>query len=146
MRRAAFALLVPLGLAGGTGCQEPTACTLVLLIPSVSVDVAQLGVDPATTDARICLDDDCSAADLRTALPEPPHGAGPVTAVWERDIPDRERVDVTLVLSDRAGVGERYRGQGRVWTETVEPNGPGCGETVPLPPLTALPDGSLRAG
>ena len=144
--RPVLALLLPLGLAAAAGCQEPTACTLVMIVPSVSVDVAQLGIDPTATDARICLDDECADAALQTLPHEPTDAAGPVTAVWERDIPDRERVDVTLLLTDRAGAAERYRGQGRVRTETVEPNGPGCGETVTLPPLTALPDGSLRAG
>jgi hypothetical protein len=62
---------------------------------------------------------------------------------WERAIPDRDRVTVTLVLTDRATGGERYRGTGRAAPEVFEPNGPGCGDSVALPQFLAQPDGSL---
>ena len=122
------------------GCGAPQACTLIGFLPSVAVDVSAVTPDPAAIDATLCLDDECGAAELVLTPGEP------ALAVWQREaIPRREELEVRLTLIDAATGAEVYRGAGGAPTEVIEVNGPGCGESVSLPTLRALPDGRLEA-
>ncbi len=148
-----------------TGCAEPRACTLVMHQPGVTVDIGRLDLDPLTADARMCVDAECTDVPVTVLMPAATAGPGgpsfpsaPTTAEpadpaqdapegasveWQHPIPDRDRVEVSLVLTDRVSGGELYRGQTTAEPAVIEPNGPGCGETRALPPLTARPDGYL---
>ncbi|MCA0144116.1 hypothetical protein [Blastococcus sp. LR1] len=135
---AALALLV---LAGCSEGGPPQACSLVMLVTAVSVDVSALDVDPRTVGASLCVESDCGARD-------PWYEGSPVEETVHRiepRIPDRDEVEVRVTLTDPGTGGELYRGSGTVRTELVEPNGPGCGETRVLPAVTADPDGTLHA-
>ncbi len=139
-----------------TGCAAPHACTLVMHEPGVTVDVGGLDLDLRTADARICLDAECTDVPVTVLMPAPtsapttaeptdPAQAAPEDASvqWQHPIPDQDRVEVTLVLTDRVTGGELYRGRTTAEPEVTEPNGPGCGEVRTLPPLTARADGYL---
>ena len=73
-------------------------------------------------------------------------GAAPdeaATAVWQWDLPGRDEVAVRVFVADATTGAELYRGAGRVRTEVLEVNGPGCGESLSLPRVSARPDGTL---
>ena len=114
---------------------------MVALVTSVSVDVSALPVDPRTVGATLCVEEECG--------PREPWVEGlPAEATVHRvepRIPDRDDVEVRVVLTDPVTGAEVYRGSGSVPVEVVEPNGPGCGETRVLPGVVADPDGTLRA-
>jgi hypothetical protein len=139
-----------------TGCAAPHACTFVMYEPSVTVDVGGLDLDLSTADARICLDAECTDVPVTVLMPAPttaptpaeptdPAQAAPeyASVEWQHPIPDQDRVEVTLVLTDRVTGGQLYRGRTMTEPEVMEPNGPGCGEVRTLPPLTARADGYL---
>ena len=121
------------------GCAQPEACTLIGFVPSVAVDLGDVVTDPATVAVTVCLDEECGPADVGVAPDEP------ATAVWQRDVPDRDEVTVRVTVTDATTGAELYRGAGPVRTEVLEINGPGCGESLSLPRVTARPDGTLVA-
>ena len=134
---AALPLVVLTGCTGG----PPQACSLALLVGSVSVDVSALDVDPGSVDALLCVGEDCGPRD--PSFEDRPAEA--TVARVDPDIPPGDEVEVRVVLTDPATGTELYRGSGQVPVEVVEPNGPGCGEARVLPAVTAHPDGTLRA-
>lgn len=119
-------------------------CSLVLLESSVSVDIGALPVDPATVGALLCVEDDCADRDPWFDDAEAARAVPRISRVGA-DIPDRDEVQVRVVLTDPGSGAEVYRGSGAVPVDVVEPNGPGCGKTRTLPPVTADPDGTLRS-
>ncbi|SNR38383.1 hypothetical protein [Blastococcus mobilis] len=146
-----------LGLIGFTvtGCAAPRACTQVMYEPGVTVDLGGLDIDLRTADARICLDAECTDVPVTVLMPAPtsapsaePTGPAQIlperaSVEWQRPVPDQDRVEVSLVLTDRVSGGALYRGRTTTEPTVREPNGPGCGEIRTLPPLTARPDGYL---
>ena len=65
--------------------------------------------------------------------------------MWEREIPDRDVVEFSLVLADRTTGAPLYQGAGRAEPQVFEPDGAGCGQSIALPPLTVAPGGSLAS-
>jgi hypothetical protein len=140
-----FALATALA---ATGCAPEHACSLIAIDASVTVDVGFVGIAPETTTARLCLDDECTDLPVEALDPEPGSGQAaqpevPASVRWRRDIPRRDEVTVTLDLTDRATGAPLYHGEGRAVPDVLEPNGPGCGEAVALPTLTASTAGTL---
>ena len=119
------------------GCAPPQACTLIGFVPSVAVDLGAVVPDPAAVEATVCLEEECGPADVGVAPDEP------ATAVRQQDVPDRDEVAVRVTVTDAVTGAELYRGAGRVRTEVLEINGPGCGESLSLPRVSARPDGTL---
>ncbi|MCZ2803878.1 hypothetical protein O2W18_02040 [Modestobacter sp. VKM Ac-2983] len=132
--RAVLVLLVA-ALAGCAG--QPQGCTEMAALTVVAVDTSALDL-PAGTTAEVCLDDECTGVEV---------GADPRSSQgvwWEREIPDVEKVQVSLTLRDPAGT-RLWSVSAPVDTEVTRPNGPGCGEWTVLPVLTATSDGRLTA-
>jgi hypothetical protein len=136
-----LAAVLPLAVLTACSGGPPQACSLVMLESSVAVDLSGLDVDLRSVDAALCVANDCGAT-------RPWTEGSPTGGIISRigpDIPSGDDVDVRVVLTDPGTGIELYRGSGAVPVDTVEPNGPGCGETRTLPTVIADPDGTLRS-
>lgn len=138
--RSPLRLAAVLPLAVLTACTggPPQACSLVMLESSVAVDLSGLDVDLRSVDVALCVANDCGTWSQGSP-------AGGIISRIGPDIPRGDDVDVRVVLTDSSTGIELYRGSGAVPVDTVEPNGPGCGETRTLPTAIADPDGTLRS-
>ena len=130
--RVGPALLLLAALAGCTG----QTCTAIGADTSLRVDTTALTL-PAGATARICLDEECTDAELGGEL-------FPQGALRTGSVPDAPTVQVRVTLTDAAGT-QVWSGGAAVDTQVVEPNGPGCGQDTVLPTLRATPDGRLTS-